>query len=840
MSRAIRLTLFGAFVLLLLIGALSSFVVVRVRAPFPQTDGEVVVPGLRAPVEVVRDEAGVPHLYGDSVDDLHAAQGYVQAQDRFFEMDVRRHITAGRLSELFGASQLETDAVVRTLGWRRVAEQELAMLSTDARRQLQAHAAGVNAYLSSRSREELALEYTVLGLTGPLPAPEPWEPVDSLSWLKAMAWQLSDGRTEELERARLTALVGPERTAELYPAADLETHRPVLTTETTGSDGLVPAAAALPAGAEDALARAGAAVATLPAVLGGDTGAIGSNAWVLSGEHTDSGAPLLANDPHLAVSVPSVFHQVGLHCRTVDERCPLDVSGFSFAGVPGVVIGHNQSIAWGFTTPYVDTEDLVVERVRADGSVDRGDRWEPLQTRTELLRVRGEEEPHRIVVRSSELGPLLSDVDAGLAEVGRAGAPPEAGVEHAVALQSTALRPGRSMDALLQLNTAQDFDQFRGALSLLGAPSQNVLYADVAGTIGYQLPGAIPDRGGRPGHLPALGWEAGAAWRGLVPFEQLPWSRNPSDGMVVSANQAVVGTDRAEDLHTQPARGWRSQQLRDRLTELSAGGETVSPEEAEALFYDTRVRYADALVPPLVEVAPLEPWVADGQRVLERWDRRAEADSAGAAWFHVVLREVLRLAFADELPPDLQPDAGGRWMAVLAQLVDDPDNPWWDDVRTPEVERRDDVLAQANLAARKQITALISRDPARWEWGRLHRLQLEHQTLGSSGIDPVEALFNRDGPGLDGTANVVDATGWSPQRGDFAPVSGPTMRMLVDLGDLDASRWVNQTGVSGHAFAEHYVDQTELWARDEMMTFRHGTAAVRAAARHTLVLVPIG
>ncbi|WP_197430031.1 penicillin acylase family protein [Auraticoccus cholistanensis] len=862
MSRALRIALFGVFVGVLLLAALSSFAAVRIRAPFPQTEGRLDLPGLGAEVEVVRDAAGVPHLYGDTVEDLYTAQGYVQAQDRFFEMDVRRHITAGRLSELFGESQLATDAAVRTLGWRRVAEQELGMLSAGTRRALQAHAAGVNAYLASRSPEELSLEYTVLGLQGPLPAPEPWTPADSVSWLKAMAWDLSDARTQELERARLVELVGAERAAELYPRPDLDELRPVLPAggvrdgrfddaATAGDARSAAALPQLPAGALDVLGQAAAAEAAVPQLLGdADLAGTGSNAWVLSGEHTDSGAPLLSNDPHLAIGIPSVFTQVGLHCRQVGPGCPLDVSGFSFAGVPGVVIGHNQSIAWGFTTPYLDTEDYVLERVRADGTVYREGGWQPLQTRTELIRVRGESEPRQITVRSTRLGPVVSDVDeqvaAMAAQAGPASGEPTPGAEQqpeqwAAVLQSTALTPGPSMDALLAINRAQDFEQFREATRDLVAPSQNIVYADTAGTIGYQLPGAVPLRDGRDGRTPALGWRDDAAWTGTIPFEQLPWSQDPAEGFVVSANQAVVDEeDYPHRLHTDPSQGWRSQQLRDRLAELTADGGTVSTDEAEELFYDTRVRYADALVPAMVEAPVLEPWVADGQRVLAEWDLRADPGSAGAAWFSVAVREVLRLTFSDELPEELWPGGGDRWMAVLAELVADPDNPWWDDVTTPDVvEQRDDVLAEANLAARKQITALISRDPAGWEWGKLHRLELTHQTLGTSGVGVVERLFNREGPGLGGTTGTVEATSWDARERDFTPLNGPAMRMLVDLGQLDASRWVNQTGVSGHAFAEHYEDQSRLWARDEMMPFVHGAEAVHAAGVDTLVLAPV-
>ena len=342
----------------LLVMALVA-VVVLVRQPFPETEGELALAGLDSDVTVLRDDAGIPQLYGDSVADLMRAQGFVHAQERFFEMDVRRHITSGRLSEMFGEATVETDAFVRTLGWREVAEQEVALLQPETRAAFEAYADGVNAYLEHTDPGELAVEYSVLGLTGLDYQPEPWTTADSLAWLKAMAWDLRGNIDDEIGRVLSMSMNSPEMVAELFPAYDAESRTPIVTQgavvdgvfdqDATGGSRLPerPGYLSSPA-ALDALRAVRDRIDRVPAFLGKGDG-IGSNSWVVSGDRSSTGQPLLANDPHLGVGMPGLWMQMGLHCTTVSEDCPLDVSGFTFSGTPGVVIGHNADIAWGFT-----------------------------------------------------------------------------------------------------------------------------------------------------------------------------------------------------------------------------------------------------------------------------------------------------------------------------------------------------------------------------------------------------------------------------------------------------------------------------------------------------------
>jgi penicillin G amidase len=848
--RISRWPIFTAVVLVLTLGGLTSVAIATVRKSFPETSERLMVSGLQGQVEVLRDSYGVPHIYADNPEDLFAAQGYVHAQDRFFEMDFRRHLAAGRLSELFGSSLFETDAYIRTLGWRRVAEQELGLLAPSTRRYLDAYAAGVNAYLGGRAAADLSLEYSVLRLQGMRYTPAAWTAVDSVAWLKVMAWDLGSNHTQEAERAIITGKLGAGRAANLFPRYPLEDDfAPIVRRGDVVGKRFDPTASRssarpLPGGLSDdqlrkarsALESAGKISRAIPRVLGSDSleSETGSNSWAVAGSRTAGGKAILSNDPHLATSIPSPLAQVGLHCRTLTEACPFDVAGFSMASMPGVVIGKNTKITWGLTTSHVDVQDLYLEDVRGD-TVREGNSYVPLQVITEEVNVRGEDQPRIIRIRASRHGPLLSDVDQLLQQVSANKSP--ATTEYAVALSWTALKPGRSMDALLAINQAQNFAEFRDAAALLSAPSQNLIYADTDGNIGYQLSGAVPLRRKGNGMKPSPGWDLNYDWNGGIPFAKLPYVYNPPSGFVVAANQQVIGNQYPYPLGSTFSYGWRSQEIIDRLREAPP----LTLDSAEEIFYDDTIRFAADLVPILLKIKVPDPWVVEGQRTLVGWDYSATPDSAAAAYFNVICHNIFKLAFRDELPEeDLWPTGGDRWYAVLTILIKQVANPWWDDVRTPDkIETRDDILLAAMTNARKEITSLMARDTDQWQWGKIHKVQLQNPTLGKSGIKPIENLFNRGQYQVGGGPAVVNAMAFDDRRG-YAVTAAPAMRMLIDLGDLDASRWVNQSGTSGHAFHRHYDDQTELWANQRLWPFISSRAAVEARTTTRQELLPSG
>jgi penicillin amidase len=853
--RAFRWTTYLVVVLVLVVLAGLVTGVVLVRKPFPQVDGEVRLPGLDAEVTVLRDAHGIPQLYGDTTDDLMRAQGYVHAQERFYEMDVRRHATAGRLAEMFGEAALESDRFVRTMSWREVAEQELAMIKPETRGALERYAEGVNAYLEDRDPSDIAVQYTVLNAGGLGYRPEPWTAVDSLAWLKAMAWDLRGNMDEEIDRALAMASVGPDRTADLFPGYDYAAHQPIVSQgavvdgvfepEATDDDTREPKRPAWFADAPQvasALGRLRSGVEALPEFLGRGDG-IGSNAWVVDGEHSATGAPILANDPHLGVGMPGIWMQMGLHCRTVSEACPLDVAGFTFSGVPGVIIGHNADIAWGLTNLGPDVTDLYVERVRGDEWFRDG-AWRPLAARKETIEVRGQAD-ETLTIRSTSHGPLLSDVSEDLADVAdqapvdRADADPDDGTDYELALQWTALQPGLTADAIYDVNIATDWDEFRAAVSSFDVPAQNIIYADREGHIGYQAPGRIPIRkSGNDGLMPAAGWLPENDWTGdFVPFEGLPRVLDPDEGFVVTANQAVIGPDYPYFLTDDWDKGYRSERIRD----LLASEETWSVDATAKLQLDSRHPLAAVLTPYLLDLDIRRDYYRAGQDLLRGWDFDQGADSAAAAYFNVVWRNLLEATFRDELPEDLWPDGSDRWVAAVTQLLGDPRNGWWDDLGTDDsVEDRDEILRRVLLDARDEMTALQALDPDEWSWGFLHRLELQEPTLGDSGIGPVEWLVNRGGWEVGGGAAAVDASSWDASDEDrpYVVTSSPSMRMVVSLADLDDSRWINLTGVSGHPFHENYTDQTDLWASGDTLPWPFSADAVIDAREHTLKLVP--
>ncbi len=822
-----------------------------VRRSFPRTSGTLDVRGLSAPVDVLRDKQGVPQIYADNAQDLFRAQGYVAAQDRFFEMDLRRHITAGRLSEMVGAGGLETDKVIRTMGWRRVAEAELPHLSPATRQYLQAYADGVNAYINAMgSPSRMAFEYVVLGQQVPNYRVEQWTPVDSLSWLKAMAWDLRGNYDNELARARLAGTLSPQRLAEIFPPYPYGAHQPILSTRDwkpgKAKAGATQAASAMPDYLRAKNVRAvysevSRSLAAVPVMLGRGDG-IGSNSWVVSGSRTSTGKPLLANDPHLGTGIPGIWYQTGLHCRTVSAQCPFDVSGFSFSGLPGVVIGHNQRVAWGFTNLGPDVSDFYLEKVRATSYLRDG-RYVPLHERSETIHVAGGKDV-QIRVRTTVHGPILSDVVPNVARAGDT-APVEGkphGGGYDVSLAWTGLRPGRTADAIFALDTAQTFPQFQAAARDFAVPAQNLVYADVDGHIGYQAPGQIPVRasstsGAPPGYWPAPGWKSRYDWKGYVPFSQMPTTYDPPEGFIVAANQAVSAST-APFLTTEWDYGFRSQRIRDLLEATPK----VTPERMSQIQMDNRNGFAPTLVKELLRIKT-DPYTQDAQKLLRTWnftEPTGQSDqAAAAAYYNAVWSKLLDLTFNDDLTGDIQADGGGRWMEAVALLLKKPNDPWWDNKQTPGViEGRDEILRQAMVEARRDLTKRLGKNPGTWQWGNLHRLTLQHKVLGGDDVPGVvRSLFNRGPWDMPGGSSIVNANGYDASQG-FAVNWAPSMRMVVDLGNLDRSRWVNQTGASGHPFSSHYDDQVGAWIEGETYPWPSTEKAVRAADPETLRLLP--
>ncbi|HEV2342702.1 MAG TPA: penicillin acylase family protein [Actinocrinis sp.] len=830
------------------------------HASYPQTSGTLNIAGLSAPVTVQRDVNGIPQIYAQTSSDLFVADGYVQAQDRFWQMDVNRHITSGTLSSLLGSGALTTDEFVRTLGWRTVAEQTYPQLKPETKQFLQSYSQGVNDYIAAHpGGSSLSIEYTIIGapLVGTVSnyRPAPWTPIDSVAWIEAMAWDLRANVDDEISRSLLTQTLSVDQIEQLYPSYSYSTHPTIVTqgalVGSTYEQNATPSAA-LPKAAQDKLSELSQLLSQIPSVLGPADPAgsgVGSNSWVVSGTLTATGKPLLENDPHLSPSLPSVWYQMGLHCITTGPQCQYDVSGYSFPGMPGVVIGHNENVAWGFTNEGADVSDLYLEKIDGEDYLYDGKEYQ-LSEHQETIDVAGQQSV-TITVRSTRHGPLISDVSSTDKLVGkqapaaRNGDPAQGaapGIQYGVALQWTALQVNPTMDALFELDRAANWTDFRAAAADFTVPAQNLTYADTQGNIGYQAPGRIPIRKNGDGRWPVPGWTDQYDWTGYIPFSALPNELNPSQGFIVTANNAVVDPTYPYTLTTDWDYGYRAQRITQDIQRLTANGHKVTVSDMASIQNDSYNPEAALLVPYLLQLKT-DAFTKPAQNLLKHWDYTQPATSGAAAYYNAVWSEILKMTFGTKLPTgvDLSVlgfDGGDRWFAVVESIINRPDSQWWDNPKTPERETRDAILTAALKKARLDLTARLGKDVSKWTWGRLHTLTPTEQTLGTNGPGIVKWLINGRAEQLAGGSALVDATSWDLSNDNYDVTVAPSMRMIVDIGDFDRSRWVNQTGESGHVDDANYLDQAPLWAAGETLPWAYSAAAVKAATIATLTLEP--
>ncbi|MBS3783627.1 MAG: penicillin acylase family protein [Anaerolineae bacterium] len=808
MRKPIRLLLVP-LALVLLIGLVGlGYGVLKVRRCWPRVDGTVEVDGLQEEVTVVRDDWGIPHIYASNTHDLFFAQGYVHAQDRFWQMEFWRRIGSGRLSEVLGESALEQDRFIRTVGWHRAAQRDVEHMDERALKALEDYAEGVNAYVATH-QSRLGLEFTVLGLTGTSFEIEPWTPFNSVSWGKVMAWDLSGNRKAELLRAQIADQLGRPAVADLMPPYSDD--YPIIVPDPPSTASL----RAVPDVALEILAL-------------GEGEHLGSNNWAIAGERTESGMPLLANDPHLGIQMPSIWYEIGLHCEPIGPDCPYNVVGASFASTPGVIIGHNDKIAWGMTNLGPDVQDLFIEQVNPENPNQyayQGE-WRDMEIVREEIRVAGQENPVVVDVRLTHHGPIINDVAGGTEEAWSYGWQP-------LALSWTALQPGTLVESILLLDQAGDWTAFREALSYWDAPSQNFVYADVEGNIGYQAPGRIPIRAAGDGTSPVPGWTGEYEWVDTIPFEALPRSFNPAKGYIVTANNAVVGPDYPYLITKDWAPGYRAY----RIDEMITSEDALSVADMRAIQADHTQVWAREVLPYVTSLTADEPQLAMAIDLLRAWDGHATRDSAGAALFEAFRLCLIDATVADELGEDLLEEARPAVVDALLNLLADDTSAWFDDITTPATETRDDTLLKALREAVEDLTELQGSRMERWQWGDLHTASFENQSLGQSGIRPVESLFNRGPFPVDGTLATVN-------QGDYS-LSDPytvrtiaSYRQIIDLGDLTRSVSMHTTGQSGHPFHRHYDDMIASWRDVEHHPMLWDRQDVEAGAEGVLVLTP--
>lgn len=852
MSPKIRKTIVvivSVLVLLAVLGGLAGNA--AIKASFPQTTGEIKLPGLNGPVRIVRDKFGIPQIYASSLHDLFVAQGYVHAQDRFWQMDFWRHIGSGRLAEMFGKGQVSTDSFLRTLGWRQIAEQEYETLNPESKDILTAYAEGVNAYLKDRQGVQISLEYGILGLLTPSYKPEPWIPIHTLTWEKAMAWDLRGNVDEEIDRSILLKTLTPEQVAELYPAYP-SNHPTIIQAEAqtqnqeNSAQRRLATNAAINEYPTDGLENAAQRLVSLDGVLGKAGTSIGSNSWAISGKLTSSGKPLLANDPHLGIQMPSIWYQIGLHCAPKSDACPYEVAGFSFAGVPGVVIGHNDHIAWGFTNTGPDVMDLYVEKINPANpdQYEYMGKWVDMEVRTETIQIGGGK-PVDLKVRVTRHGPIISDTYGPLKNDVTPTVTPYkdlAGIDlpinYAIALRWTALEPGTTFQAIWGFNKASNWDEFRNYAREFTVPAQNLLYADVDGNIGYQMPGNIPIRTKGDGRLPVPGWTGEYEWSGYIPFDELPYEYNPPSGYIVTANNQVPPANFKYLISSDWDYGFRAQRITDMIQQAPGKIDIAYIQKMQG---DDKSLNAQIMIKTLDNVK-LDPALAKiRDQYLSNWDGQETMDSASASLYENFWWNLLGSTFFDEnIPKDQMPGDGSRGYAIMENLIQQPNSPWWDDKTTKDkVETRDDIFAKAFASAVNcdWCKNKYGSDISKWKWGDFHSATFRNKTLGNSGIAPIESLFNRGPYPTSGGESLVNATGWDMYT-SFDVNWLPSMRMIVDLSNLNNSVTVHTTGESGHAYNPHYIDMVDLWRNIQYYPMWWNEDAVNKDAEAELKLVP--
>jgi len=765
----------GVVLLLLCLAALGAYAVLRLS--LPRTEGELALHGLGAQVEVLRDRHGIPHIYASSLEDAHFALGFVHAQDRLWQMEMNRRLGSGTLAEVLGAAALDADRFMRTLGLRRVAAENLRRYDAETRRHLDAYAAGVNAFIAGT--RVLPPEFWLLGVL-----PQPWSALDSIVWTKVMALDLGNNWRSELLRMRLSQSLSLARIQEFlapYPG---------------DSAPKIPDLKALYSGIEKKLAPD-----RVFSHLDPDA-APGSNSWVVTGARSASGKPLLANDPHLGLTAPPVWYFAHLHAPGVDAI------GGTLPGVPGIIVGRNQRIAWGLTNTGADVQDLYLEK--QDGDFAR---------REELIKVKGAPD-ERLTVRLSRHGPVISDVSRSAVEAAPRG--------YALALAWTALaEDDLTMQAGLKLSQTRDWPAFLAVARDLHSPPQSVSYADVDGNIGFIAAGRVPLR--KPandlrGLAPAPGWDQRYDWTGYVPFEALPRAFNPPAGSVVLANHKIVPPRYRHHITYE----WQPPFRARRIEDLLSKSEKHDLSTFKRMQADTVSLAVRELLPRFAAANPDHEVV----KKLAAWDANMAADRAEplimAAWW----REFARALYADELGDAFGPNWAAR--AVFTGNVLSAQRHWCDNVRTPQAESCERLLIDSLETALEDLKARYGSD---WKWGQVHVARHRHRPFTRQPW--LARLFDISVPSA-GDAYTVNAGAmdFHSDAEPFANRHAPSLRQIVDLADLQASVFIHSAGQSGHPLSAHYRDFAPAWARGEYVPMVTERARLEAGGVQRLVLVP--
>jgi penicillin G amidase len=799
--------------ILLILAGIVAYAYFVAHSALPQLDGRLQINGLSAPVTVTRDAHGVPAIEATNFEDLFFAQGYVTAQDRLWQMDIMRRFASGELSEILGAQTLKVDREQRILGLRAAAKKAIAISSSRDRAFFEDYARGVNAYISTHG-DRLPIEFRILHY-----APKPWLPEDSAVIANQMVKDLNYHYFyDALSREKILAKLGPDLTADLYVNRSWHDRPPTVMREDLSE----PEANTSDSDDDDddddspdtSITRA-----TMPASVFPASGSVsipeglplnGSNDWVVSGAHTVTGKPLLSNDMHLGHQMPNLWYEAHLHSGT------LDVAGVTLPGMPYVIVGHNQRIAWGFTNVGPTVTDIFIENFNAQGAYQTPQGWTQPDHRVETIHVKSQPDV-TVDVKITRHGPIITDLVPG--------------ETRPLALRWT-LYDGLRIP-FFDVNSAQNWDEFQHAFSMLDAPGQNVVFADVDGNIGYHTTGKVPIRTAGDGSLPVSGADNAHEWTSYIPFDKLPNIYNPPSGIIATANGRITPDDYPNSIGMEWGAPWRTA----RIYHVLESGRQFTPADMLALETDIQSESdlfaAERLVYAVDHASKPSARAKQAADLMRGWDGRMLASSAAPTLTEKSIVELRRLLLEPKLgsaPANSDDETGAlSWQTYSWAMR----SIWLENVLLHRPKRwlpekyssYDELLAAAVDAA---VNAPgVPQDIASWRWGAYNAVEIQHPILGKI------PLINRwSGPGVkeqSGSGYTVKAVTRN---------HGPSERFTADLSDLDQSTLNIVTGQGGNFLSPHYMDQWKAWYEGTTFTLPFSAKAVEASKQHRLVLEP--
>lgn len=752
-----RIILWITAVLAIIIAAIVVGANVYLSRSLPQIEGEISIAALGQPVKVIRDERGVPHIFAENEADLYVAQGYIQAQDRLFQMDLSRRQASGKLSEVIGEATLNNDKYFRTLGLRRAAEASYEQYSVEAKQVLQSFAGGVNAYMEElKENGKWPIEFTILGYE-----PEEWTVIDSLTIGKYMAFDLGGNWEDQAFRYYLLQTFSEEKAYDLFPS--------------------YPNDAPYIIGKEELDIESSFANAVIAHEYNG------SNNWVISGELTKTGKPLLADDPHLGLATPSIWYQMHLEAPSVN------VSGVIFAGIPGIILGHNENIAWGVTNTGPDVQDLYIEKRNPENETQflYNDKWEQAMIINEKINIK-DEEPLDYSITITRHGPIISEFAQ------------KAGAATVLSLKWTALEPSSELEAVLNMNKASNWDDFEKALEKFHTPAQNFVFASSDGTIAYKANGKIPIRKKGDSLLPVPGWTDEYEWAGYIPFDELPRIVNPEEGFISTANNKVISNDYPYHISNQWAQPYRQM----RIQEVLRSQKDWTADEMKALQMDQKNLQAEEFVPPFIEILSDHSHedIRSIMNILEQWNYNDDANEAAPLIFNVWMTKIPQVLFEEQVPLETYSLFRGR-NAVVDELIraalEGEPGPW-----VKEYGGISKLLEDSLRLTLKDIKEMQGKNKDKWQWGKFHQVSFKHPL---SSVGPLGLLFNNKGSlPVGGSGVTVQAAAFTE---DGTVNHGGSWRFVTDIADLTKSYHLVGPGQSGHVKSEWYNDQIEDWVK---------------------------